>query len=542
MRHPLALRFNKALMPANAKASVIFFVGLALFYLSLSPGALLGMGYTGENVNASNQIISNLSDWLHFRLATTSITWPRHGLFELIFEIPFLLISKLFWGDSPVWADRMLAFQPVLATSALCTLIFIWIRRITSNAAWGYALAMVAAFSTMLWPYAYIGLETTQSLFLLLSGFMALGSDRKKTWLNAFVFALAAGLAVSLKSNSILLAPAVVFAIGAYIRDLQEASRTATSDGGKAVTGKSVMIALIVISMYIVNGYTRSLSKTWSSGTLNVFKTLNVDSYMTVIFNVISLFGSPNKGLLIYCPVVILSLLGIPLAYRRNQRVTIFSLLTLFGLAGCALFYFYTDETWGPRYLHTAIAHLVVSFALTRETVRLQFRREIILLTLVLLGTAVSFLGAFYYYGNLQRAATQAGQATIENFQADPNWNHIRFNLMLLQTWSAKGSDPVMWTPTRHWWFEQPPNAAPPKSLNLQDYAMPQSSLVRGWFLEKTGSYLIVWWCYLICIIAGVLLLAWLGFRLRRQPAADRPVAGGVVNVTQALLSKQAGP
>src|ERR1041384_6432919 len=111
MRHPLALRFNKALMPANAKASVIFFVGLALFYLSLSPGGLLGMGDTGENVNASNQIISNLSDWLHFRLATTSITWPRHGLFELIFEIPFLLISKLFWGDSPVWADRMLAFQ-----------------------------------------------------------------------------------------------------------------------------------------------------------------------------------------------------------------------------------------------------------------------------------------------------------------------------------------------------------------------------------------------------------------------------------------------
>jgi hypothetical protein len=507
-----------------------FFIGLLLFYLALSPGAILGMGYTGENVNASNQIISNIGDWLALRPAAINVNWPRHGLFELFFEIPFLLIARLFFGNSPVWADRVLSVQPVLVTSLLCTLIFIWVRRITSSLAWSYVLALVAAFSTMLWAYAYIGLETTQSLFLLLSAYIALGSDRRKTWPNALLFALTSGLAVSLKSNSILLAPAVLFVSVSYLRKI-----LAQTPNKKTRAWKAVAVVSIIASMYLLNAYTRSLSPTWSSGTLNFVKQMNVDSSLAVVFNIVSLFGSPNKGLFIYCPVVIICLLGIHRAYRRSPQVAIFAGLTLAGLAGCSLFYFYADETWGPRYLHSAVAPMIVCFSLTRESIRFQVRKEGILLTLAFCGAAVSFLGAFYYYGTLQRAATQAGQATIETFQADPNWNHIRFNLTLLKVWEEGGTDPVPWTPTRHWWFEQAPDAAPLKTLNLRDYALPQSSLIRGWPLEKTGSYLIVWWSYLICMIAGTLLLVWLGlFVLRPPPRLDSDAPAGVSAVDDA--------
>jgi len=502
------------------KFACLFFLALALFYLSLSPGAIMGMGYTGENVNAANQVIAILGDWLKLEPTRIRVTWPRHGLFELIFELPFLLLSRLFFGSSPQWADRILSIQPVLITSLICTLVFIWVRRITGSLVWSYALGIVAALTTMLWPYAYIGLETTQSLFLLLSGYLALGSDRKNTWPHALFFALSCGLAVSLKSNSVFLAPAVALLCFVYTRSKSADPALKTTDWRKTTA-----VVATIVSVYGLNAYTRSLSPTWATGTLNVFKLFNVDGPLTVAFNMLSLFGSVNKGLFIYCPVVLICLLGLPKAYKKNARVVIFASLILGGLVGgCSLFYFYTDETWGPRYLHSAVAPLIVCLALTRESMRFRLRRELPLLVLGVLGAAVSFLGAFYYYGTMHLAATQCGQATIETLQGDPNWNHVQFNLMLLRVWRRGGTDAAPWTPARHWWYEQPPDAAPLKTINLRDFATPQSSLVRGWSIPKEGAYKIIWYAYLICLFSGLLMLVGLGYSACRTEYAPGDV------------------
>jgi hypothetical protein len=83
-------------LPKNLKPGLLFLIGLMLLYLSLSPGAILGMGYTGENVNASNQILAILGDWMTLKPTPRRVTWPRHGLFELLFKIPFLLPARLF--------------------------------------------------------------------------------------------------------------------------------------------------------------------------------------------------------------------------------------------------------------------------------------------------------------------------------------------------------------------------------------------------------------------------------------------------------------
>jgi len=491
---------------------LLFFLGVTLVYLSLSPGAILGMGYTGENVNSSNQIIAILGDWVTLTPTPHRVTWPRHGLFELLFEIPFLLFARLFFAVSPQWADRILSAQPVIVTSLLCTVIFIWVRRITSSLTWSYVLAMVAAFSTMLWPYAYIGLETTQSLFVLLSGYFALGSMHNRTWRHVVLFALSCGLAISLKSNSIFLVPAVAFLCFAYVR-----SKSADDSAEKMAWQKTAAMVAIIVALYGLNAYTRSLSPIWASGTLDVFKTVSVGNLSTVLFNTLSLFGSANKGLLVYCPVVLICLLGLGKAYRKNARVAVFAGLALGGLIiGSSLFYFYTDETWGPRYLHAAVAPLIISLAVARESMKFRLRREIPLIALAAFGAMVSFLGAFYYYGTMHAAATRAGQSTIENLQSDPNWNHIRFNLMLCQAW-ARGADAAPWTPARHWWYEQPPDAPPLKTINLKDYSAPQSSLVRGWSLPKEGYYLIIWYLYLTCLFAGTFLLAWLGYLVWRS-------------------------
>jgi hypothetical protein len=507
----------------TSKLALVFFLGITLVYLSLSPGAVFGMGYTGENVGAANQLIAVLGDWIKFEATANRVIWPRHGLFELLFELPFLLLSKLFFGDNTNWADRILSFQPILMTAAICTVIFIWVRRVTGSAAWAFVLGLVAALATMLWPYAYIGLETTQSLSLLLAAYLALGADAPKTWKRSIIFAIVSGIAIGVKSNGIFLAPAVAYLVFVYVAQPTSRFRFKIIDRPKAV-----VIVAIVIALYGINAFTRSLSPTWAGGSYGLFKLIRVDSVMTLVFNMFAYLASANKGLIMYAPVVLLALVSLPKAYKKDPRVVIFSILVLGGLmSGCGLFYFYADETWGPRYLHSSVAPLVVCVALSRESIRFRLRKELPLIALTLWGFAVSFLGAFYFYGVVFSAATKSGVATIETLQHDPNWNPIRFDLLLLQTWLRGGSTPVYWTPTRHWWWQEPMEAVPFKTINLRDYTLPQPSLVRGWSQPKLGSYRYVWLSYLLCLFAGPLLLVWLGFASfarDRLPARTRAI------------------
>ena len=90
---------------SNRKLYLLFFLGLTLLYLSLSPGEIFNMGYTSENIKASNEIMSAIGDWASLRLAKTPATWPRHGVLELVFEIPFLLLDKLFSSPAREWND-----------------------------------------------------------------------------------------------------------------------------------------------------------------------------------------------------------------------------------------------------------------------------------------------------------------------------------------------------------------------------------------------------------------------------------------------------
>lgn len=509
---------------STRKLYLIFFIGLMLLYLSMSPGSMLGMGYTLENVKASNQIISNLGDWMALRPAVTIDFWPRHGLFELLFEIPFLLIARLFFGTSPEWADRILSIQPVLVTSVLCTLIFVWVHRITSSLVWAYVLAMVAGFSTMLWPYAYIGLETTESLFLMLAAYLALCASSTRTWRRGVVFAVSCAMAISLKTNSVFLLPAVACLVYAYFE------KGFSNETMKPRTKWNQVIAVVatIAILYSLNAYTRSLSPVWKGGATNAyFAGLAVDGPLSFLLALGSFIGSPNKGLLVYCPVIIISFAVLNKVYKTNRRLVMFVILVTVGLiGGCSLFFYWSEESWGPRYLHPCIAPLIVCFAAARASVRFRWRREIPLLALTIWGIAVSFLGVFVYYGSLHRAATQCMRPTIEAFQYEPEWNHIRFNAKLLQEWmigSRSEGDAATWPPARHRWYPAPgesPSSYPERTINLHDYANPQPLLLCNWSTVKGGSIEPFWYVCLNCLWLGTALLIWLARLVSR---ADPP-------------------
>ena len=174
------------------------------------------------------------------------------------------------------------------------------------------------------------------------------------------------------------------------------------------------------------------------------------DSPFQVFTNAIGMFGSPNKGLFVFAPVVLFSVWAIPRIVHTRQEIAVFALL----VTGCtvamvAILVVSADEVWGPRFLHVAIAPLLV--AIGAAWPRVQWRTHVPLLLLGAIGLTISFLGAFFYYGARGEAAQAAGQNTLEWFSGDAVWNEVAFDGRLFHMWLKGGTEPVPWTPAHHW-------------------------------------------------------------------------------------------
>src|SRR5215471_10441772 len=186
------------------KTAVLLFVGLSGIYICLSSGAISGQGYTAEEIDSGLRMLSVTTAWMKAH-PVPPMLWSRHGPLPVLFDLPFLKMGKHI-----VSPDFMLSFQPGLITAGLVTILFLWLRKLCSP---GMALflTLTAAFGTMLWPYAYISLETKQSFFVLLAGYLALAGGGITNWNRLILFAVSCGLALSLKSTGFVLFPAIAY-------------------------------------------------------------------------------------------------------------------------------------------------------------------------------------------------------------------------------------------------------------------------------------------------------------------------------------------
>jgi predicted membrane-bound dolichyl-phosphate-mannose-protein mannosyltransferase len=109
----------------------------------------------------------------------------------------------------------------------MIALLFVWLHRITQSALWSYTLSLIAAFCTLLWPYAYIGIEPKQSLCVLAAGYLALETAGRATLARSLLLGLACGGAISLKASGTYSFPLWRFLIGVYsIRPAARSIRT----------------------------------------------------------------------------------------------------------------------------------------------------------------------------------------------------------------------------------------------------------------------------------------------------------------------------
>ena len=471
---------------ANKQPHWIFFLALSAFYLSFTPGTIIGMGYNLENFTAADQVTTNLIN-LVLRHPLAPMSWPRHGPLELLFELPFVFASRFLFGDSLGRIGQIMTLQPILFTSLSCLVTFLWIQRLTNNLAWTYSLSLTAGVATMLWPYTNIGLETTQSLFVILAAYLALAAEKRPSLLRLVIFGFACGAAISVKLNGIFLIPAIIYLVYCYFF----CGHKSLADTLRLDAPKMTLVITIVACTYFANRYCSSRFWAGYGGSSSFFFTLLADNPARMAFQFLSYFGSVNKSLLLYAPITALSLFTLPKAYRNHPCIVIFAVLILAGMAGGpSLTYTWADETWGPRYLHESILPLTICFASSKASLSLidsefQWRRETPLLAAAVLGFVISSLGSLFYYGHLHAAVTSASQNTFESLQFDPRLNHIEFNARLLRVYARKrfgGTDnPEYWPTSYHWWFQKPSDAPQEKTVDLRELARPLPLLVKEW-------------------------------------------------------------
>lgn len=472
----------------------LVFLGLFGCYASLSPGEIAGVGYTAEEIRSGNRILAIAGAVLKDR-AVPPMEWSRHGPLPVLFDLPFLML-----GSAVHSQDRVLSMQPVLFTALLATVLFVWLRRLTSPGM-SFLITLAGAFGTMLWPYAYIGLETKQSLFLLLAGYLGLAGGGIRGWARILLFSVCCGLAVSLKSTGVALFPAIAYLV--YVQFRPE----------KRVPPWPMVAAALVIGV-IWAGAAVGRQPFWDAfgGSFAALRPWLIDHPLYYFANLLGIFGSPTKGLFFFAPVLVLSLYAVPQICRTHRDTGIFVLLAVSGMAAeLAILRGFADELWGPRYMHSAVAPLLVSIGAARP--RFQLRREAPLIALAAVGVWISFLGAFSSYGRLYVAAAQTGQNNLEWLMGDSIWNHARFNARLLEVWRDGGGQ-VRWTPSHGWMFVAPPGPPRDKSIDLRELASPQSFLLRYWpVVPKQGSHLAMFVAFVSALVAGLtslLLAGWI--------------------------------
>ncbi len=415
--------------------------------------------------------------------------WSRHGPIPVVLNLIFIKFGKLFLS-----ADFGLSLEPVLSTSLLVVVLFLWLRKLCS-AGMSLLLAVTAAFGTMLWPYAYIGLETKQSLFVMLAAYLGLASGKIQGWPKLIQFAVVCGLALNLKATGIVMWPAIAYLIYAQFHD-EWRSRIP-----EMLVTSSIVAAIMGFGYWSQKLYWGPLG-----GGANNIRPWMIHSPFQIFPNALALFGSPTKGVFLYAPILLVSIFCVARAFRRDRHVAIFTVLLTACVVGfMSLMTFGSDEVWGPRYMHPIVAPFILCIGAAWP--KFEWRRHFSIVILSLAGIIISFLGAFYYYGIQDFAMLRAGQNTMEWINGDPLWNDMLLHARLFDSWMREPKGPDNWTPSHLWVWEAPKGALPWAAIDLREFNQPQSALLGLWDREKSGNDLLLFRLCKFSLYGGPLFL-----------------------------------
>lgn len=267
----------------------------------------------------------------------------RSGLPEPLLMSGFYLVGRGLdqvqsGGSSPRFRRLAILFYNPAVSAVTAALVFLIVLRLRSLR-WAIVMAMLFALASIAWPYAKIGMDNTAMLgvALTVTGVVyASAVSSVGPWVLA---GIGAGLAGAAKAYEALPAVVVLSLLWRPWREAPHKRRTRLALG---------VLVPIVVWIVAVGWYdwlrTGSLLKSGASA--------SGDFTIAAPFNAVGFFISPGKGLLFYSPLIALGVLGLVNLRRQAPPLAhAFIGAVVAGTVFASTKTFWTDETWGPRYL-----------------------------------------------------------------------------------------------------------------------------------------------------------------------------------------------
>jgi hypothetical protein len=348
---------------------------------------------------------------------------PRAGLPSVLEKVPFYAAGKLVdnrSGDpeSYTWRKGALSFADPFAAAAAAGFFFLAVWRLRRSMAWALVMAGIFTTASLAWPYSKAGMETVLmmgAILMLAAVLYAQDSPSCRPWAAA---GFGAGLVLADKPYGIL---AVAAILALLVEPWHHADRRQRL---RFLIAGAVPLLAWGVAFGVFN-FTR---------TGGILDTGRSDPELTLAapLNALGFMVSPGKGLLLYSPVVILGLLGLRAMWRENPRVAR-AIVGAFlgGLVVVAVLKFWSDETWGPRYIVWVAWLLLLPVPYWVTSVR----RARVLAAVVVVAVAVQLLAVV--------APPSALTLATKDLTGQPIFNRSTAAPLV----TPFGRDPIRWIP-----------------------------------------------------------------------------------------------
>ncbi|HET7343749.1 MAG TPA: hypothetical protein VFL90_19955 [Methylomirabilota bacterium] len=256
-------------------------------------------------------------------------------------------------SPSPHALRALTATFNVLLTALGVLLLWCLLRTLGCSREVRTLAALIYGLGTPAWAYAGTLFSEPLATTLLLAAFWRAVDDNPRA---AALSGMFLGLAVATHLSAILFAPFLLLVRGRGVASV-----------GAFVAGLTPAIA--ALGLYNVARF-GSLFETGRSVDPGAAATFGYGTWVWPWRGLYGLLVSPGKGILIYCPIVILSALAWPAFHRRCPRLAV----VLASLIVVRLVFIAARSDWhggfglGPRYLYMLFPFLVIPIAVWMES------------------------------------------------------------------------------------------------------------------------------------------------------------------------------
>lgn len=339
------------------------------------------------------------------------------GLYAL--GVPLLVMSQLV---ETFGAYQILLFLNAFATAITGGIVVLLLLELGYGIGIATAVAIVYGAGTLAWPYSgYLLREPLAAMGLTLAAFMLLryqekgGFKRLLGWFLVFTW-----VSITKRTTSFLIFPFSLYLMWLfYIRKEPAAFWNRWFSMGfktKALILICIILPAIILFHFLVKNYVPFPQK--------------LSEAFPDLHNLMGLLVSPGWGLLIFCPVLWLTLPGLPgFFYRKSGRGLFLASLGLIYLVASTRAYFWWGFWgWGPRQVNPVLPFLSLPLAETLETFWNKKPFRVIFGVLLLLSTmfaAMQSIMAYPFYEEVFKAGITLQEFTW-NLRTSPLLNHWR--------------------------------------------------------------------------------------------------------------------